>query len=330
MATGQDIAREMRLRYVTDSDPGIARRRYGKGFAYYDPDGNRITDAKTLERIKSLVIPPAYKKVWICLSPNGHLQATGIDDRGRKQYRYHPKWRSTRDENKFGNLRAFGEKLPVIREHIAGDLRKRNLSREKVLATAVSLLESTHIRVGNAEYARDNKSFGLTTLRKKHMTLDEGGLRLEFTGKSGKKWSLDVRDRRIIRTIRACSDLPGHELFQYRDENGERRCISSQDVNAYLKEITGADFTAKDFRTWSGTVMAVEFLLALEPCETQTQRKKNVTQVIKAVADRLKNTPAVCRSSYVHPRVIEHYMASDLPPLSRDVEAYVLDLLKAG
>ncbi len=333
MASGEESAADARLRYVSDTKPGISRRKFGKGFAYFNAKGERITDQKIIARIKSLVIPPAYQKVWICPLPNGHIQATGFDERGRKQYRYHPRWRSTRDEVKFGNLLQFGETLPRIREHIERDLRKRTLCREKVLATVITLLERTHIRIGNAYYAKANKSFGLTTLRKKHVVVENTKLVFQFTGKSGKEWNLTVDDRRIIRTIRECSDLPGYDLFKYQDEHGARHVVSSQDVNLYLKEITESDFTAKDFRTWAGSVLALDFLCRLEAAENAHDRKKNIVQAIKAVSEKLKNTPAVCRSSYVHPVILEHYSQTGsfaAHGTEEDAEALLLAVLRKG
>jgi DNA topoisomerase I len=244
------------LIYVSDEQPGMRRRRVGRGFSYRDPDGRTIREPKILDRIRELAIPPAYTDVWVCMSSRGHLQATGRDDRGRKQYRYHTRWREVRDTTKFERMLDFAAGLPALRERIAADISMRGLSREKVLATVVSLLKNTLIRVGNTDYARQNKSYGLTTLRDRHVDVEGNQLRFEFKGKSGKKWNLKVHDRRIAKIVRACQDLPGQHLFQYLDEKGERQQVTSADVNAYLKEISGRDVTAKDFRTWAGTVLA--------------------------------------------------------------------------
>ena len=243
------------LRYVSDSAPGYRRRRTGTSFSYYDKDGKRITDAAVIRRIKSIGIPPAYEFVWICPSPDGHIQATGVDARGRKQYRYHPKWCELRDQNKYEHIIQFAAALPALRARVASDLKRDGLSREKVLATIVSLLEKTLIRVGNAEYARTNNSYGLTTMRRKHVAIGRGVLRFEFTGKSGKQWKLRVEDRRIAAIVKRCAEIPGHELFKYLDDDGKSRTVGSGDVNDYIKEITRQDFSAKDFRTWAATVL---------------------------------------------------------------------------
>src|SRR3954454_18988689 len=248
------------LRYVSDTGPGIRRKRSGTGYSYIGPDGKRITDQKTLERIRKLAVPPAYTDVWICPSPNGHLQATGRDARGRKQYRYHPKWREVRDETKFGRMVVFSEVLPKIRARVDTDLARPGLPREKVLATVVRLLEATSIRVGNDEYARTNGSYGLTTLRNKHVEISGGSVQFRFRGKSGKVHDVKLQDRRLARVIQQCHDLPGHELFEYVDEDGAVRRIASEDVNEYLKEISGQDFTAKEFRTWTATVLMARAL----------------------------------------------------------------------
>jgi DNA topoisomerase-1 len=255
-------ARLAGLRYVTDDRPGIRRRRQGSGFSYLDPEGRPLRDRQERRRIESLAVPPAWTDVWICPLANGHLQATGRDARGRKQYRYHPDWRAVRDETKFGRMIAFGEALPALRARVASDLARTGLPREKVLAAVVRLLETTLIRVGNEEYARENRSFGLTTLRSRHVAIAGATLRFRFRGKSGKEHSVAISDRRLARVVRACRELPGHELFQYLDESGERQVVDSDDVNAYLRAATGEDFTAKDFRTWGGTVLALSALLA--------------------------------------------------------------------
>jgi DNA topoisomerase-1 len=307
-----EVAEEAGLRYVSDNQPGYTRRKRGKKFIYFDTTGKEIKDEARILRLNRLAIPPAYKDVWICPSPNGHLQATGIDDRGRKQYRYHERWRQQRDENKYEKMIVFGRALPKIRRRLARDLKKRGLPREKVLATVVELLECTFIRVGNEEYAKENNSFGLTTLRNRHVAVRGGTVRFQFKGKSGVEHDIGVDDRRVAKIIRKLEELPGQEVFQYLDETGERHHVTSDDVNAYLHEITGEDFTAKDFRTWAGTVMAAIALQAQEAFENQSQAKKNVKAAITAVAKVLGNTPAVCRKCYVHPAVLETYLDGSL------------------
>jgi DNA topoisomerase-1 len=304
---GLEAARAAGLRYVTDAVPGITRRRAGKGFSYRGPGDEPIKDRDEIERIKALAIPPAWTDVWICPRANGHIQATGRDARGRKQYRYHPRWREVRDENKYGRLIAFGRRLPAIRERVDTDLRSRGLAREKVLAAAVRLLDDTLIRVGNPEYARTNESFGLTTLQDEHVEIEGSELRFSFRGKSGKEHDVEFRDRRLARVVKACQDLPGQDLFQYLGEDGAQHTIASEDVNDYLQEIAGADFTAKDFRTWGGTVLAAEALVELGPAETETDARRRIVTAIKDVAGHLRNTAAVCRSCYVHPGVLESY-----------------------
>jgi DNA topoisomerase-1 len=304
-----ESSRQARLRYVTDAKPGITRKKHGKSFQYFDADGKRIIDAETLKRIKSLVIPPAWTDVWICPLANGHLQATGRDARKRKQSRYHPRWREVRDETKYERMKLFGAALPKIREQVERDLALPGLPREKVLATIVRLLETTFIRIGNEEYARENKSYGLTTLRDKHVEIEGAKVHFKFKGKSGKMHDIDVQDRQLARIVKKCQDVPGYELFQYIDEEGNHRSVDASDVNDYLRAITDEGFTAKDFRTWAGTVLACALLRQIGPCETQTQAKKNVVEAIKAVAERLGNTPSVCRKCYVHPAVIEKYMS---------------------
>jgi DNA topoisomerase-1 len=305
-------ARAAGLRYVSDARPGLRRKRAGKGFAYVDLEGRPIRDAETLGRIKSLAIPPAWTEVWICPHANGHIQATGRDDRGRKQYRYHPRWRSVRDESKYGRMMAFGRALPRIRRHVDRDLARPGLPREKVLATVVRLLETTLIRVGNAEYARDNGSFGLTTMRDRHVDVSTAALRFGFRGKSGIWHTITLQDRRLARVVKRCRDLPGQELFQYLDPGGEARSIDSDDVNTYLHAITGDDYTAKDFRTWAGTVLAAMALREFEAFDSRTQAKKNVVRAIEAVAERLGNTPTVCRKCYVHPEIIDAYLDGEM------------------
>jgi DNA topoisomerase I len=300
------------LRYVSDTSPGIRRKRAGTGFTYLGPDGQRLTDEKTLERIRKLAIPPAYTDVWICPSPNGHIQATGRDARGRKQYRYHPKWREVRDETKFGRMVAFSEVLPKIRTRVEADLARPGLPREKVLATVVRLLECTNIRVGNDEYARTNRSYGLTTLRDKHVEVSGGNLRFGFKGKSGKTHEVELSDRRLARIVQRCRDMPGEELFQFLDDDGNRQTIGSGDVNDYLREISGQEFTAKDFRTWSGTMLAVAALRELGPMDTEREAKSAIVKAVDQVADQLNNTRAVCRKYYIHPTVFETYLAGTM------------------
>jgi DNA topoisomerase I len=300
------------LRYVSDTMPGIRRKRAGKGFAYIAQDGSTIRDEKELARIRSLAIPPAYTDVWICPSPNGHIQATGRDARRRKQYRYHAKWREVRDETKFGRMLAFSEALPRIRERVDRDLSRPALPREKVLATVVRLLESTCIRVGNDEYARANRSFGLTTLQDRHVEISGPNLRFEFRGKSGKMHEVSLTDRRLARIVQRCQALPGEDLFQYVDQDGVRQTIGSGDVNDYIKEISGEEFTAKDFRTWAGTLLAVAALTEAGKWTSQKQAKSNVLRAIDQVAEQLNNTRAVCRKYYVHPAVFDTYLAGTM------------------
>ena len=310
-----ESAREAGLRYVSDDRPGIRRRRAGRGFRYLRPDGTAVQDEPTVKRIASLVIPPAWTAVWISTDPRGHIQATGRDARGRKQYRYHPHWRAVRDETKFSRMIAFGEALPTIRQRVEHDLSRPGLPREKVLATVVRLLEATLIRVGNEEYARENRSYGLTTLRNRHLAIEGSQLRFSFRGKSGKHHEVSVRDRRLAHVMRRLQELPGQELFQYLDEDGQRASIDSDDVNQYLREISGEDFTAKDFRTWAGTVLCAVTLRELEAEAgetemTETSAKRNVVEAIKQVSQQLGNTPAVCRACYVHPAIIESYLTA--------------------
>ncbi len=302
------VAKTAGLRYVNDSMPGIRRKRAGKHFSYIGRDGKPIHDKDEVQRIRALGIPPAWTNVWICPRPNGHIQATGRDARGRKQYRYHQRWREVRDETKYTRMIAFGESLSALRERVTHDLALPGLPHEKVLAAVVWLLDTTAIRVGNEEYARENGSYGLTTLRNHHVDIAGSNIRFHFRGKSGKEHMLTVRNRRLANIIRRCQDLPGHELFQYIDDDGERRTIESSDVNGYLQEATGQNFTAKDFRTWSGTVFATDTLQELGEFETQTEAKKNVAQAIKVAAEHLGNTPTICRKCYVHPEIINAYM----------------------
>jgi DNA topoisomerase-1 len=303
-----DAARAAGLRYVHDGQPGILRKARGKQFRYLDSDGNTVTDEATLARIKSLVIPPAWTDVWICKQPLGHLQATGRDARGRKQYRYHSRWRSHRDDAKYERMLNFGKALPLVRLAVDTALRQPGLPREKVLATIVYLLEATLMRIGNEEYARENKSFGLTTLRDRHVRLDGSKVQFRFRGKSGVHHAVEVQDRRLANIIRQVRDLPGQDLFQYEDDDGTPHAIGSADVNDYLHAITGADYTAKDFRTWAGTVLAAVALKEYEKYDSEAQAKKNVVQAIESVSKKLGNTPTICRKCYVHPAVIESYL----------------------
>ena len=307
-----ESARAARLRYVSDAEPGIARARKGESFIYTGPDGKRIRDDETLGRIKSLVIPPAWTDVWISPWPNAHLQATGRDARGRKQYRYHPRWRALRDETKFGRMILFGEALPAIRRAVEEDLKLPGLSRRKVIAAVVRLLELTLIRVGNEEYARSNHSYGLTTLRDRHVEIEGAHVEFRFKGKSGVRHDVELRDRRLARIIRACQEIPGQELFQYIDDDGSHLAVTSTDINDYLHEIGGEEFTAKDFRTWAGTVHALNALAVCPECESEQERKQRVTDVIADVSSRLGNTPAVCRKCYVHPAVIDAWLEGRL------------------
>src|SRR5438876_8008745 len=303
-----EAAEEAGLEYVSDDRPGYARRAKNGEFEYLDTQGKTIRDEQRLLRIKRVAIPPAWTDVWICPSASGHIQATGRDARRRKQYRYHERWRELRDENKFGRLADFAKALPKIRQRVADDMRLPGLPREKVLATVVRLLERTFIRIGNAEYARENKSFGLTTMQGRHVTVKGARLRFRFRGKSGRQHEVDVTDGRIANIVSKCQDLPGQDLFQYVDHDGKVRDITSQDVNEYLREITGEDFSAKDFRTWAGTVLTAIALNAQEEFETPKQAKLNINTAIKAVAKILGNTPAICRKCYIHPAVLENYL----------------------
>ena len=312
-----ESAKAAGLRYVYDDQPGFARVRRGKSFRYVASDGSPVRDATVLARIKSLVIPPAWNDVWICKNANGHLQCTGRDAKGRKQSRYHPRWRLVRDESKYGRMLLFGEVLPKIRERVEHDLALRGLPREKVLAAIVRLLETTYIRVGNEEYARTNKSYGLTTMRNRHVKVRGSKLQFHFEGKSGVEHTIDLNDVRLARIVKSCSDLPGYELFQYVGEDGIPHTIDAADVNDYLYEITGQHFTAKDFRTWAGTVLACVMLQEFEAFASATEAKRNIVQAIKGVAAELGNTPSVCRKAYVHPAVLECYLSGALAPAQK-------------
>jgi len=308
-----EVAVSGHLRYVTDAAPGIMRLRAGKGFRYRAADGSPVRAPQTLTRIRSLAIPPAWTDVWICALPNGHIQAVGRDARGRKQYRYHPRWREVRDETKYARLAAFARALPRIRRRRHQDVRRAGLPREKVLATVIGLLETTLIRVGNEEYARQNGSYGLTTLRARHVKVTGARMRFEFVGKGGKPHVVDLDDRRLAQVVRQCRELPGHELFQYVDDHGHRQTIDSADVNAYLREIAGQDFTAKDFRTWGGTVLAAAALRGVE-AGGKTRVKKQIARAVATVAQQMRNTPAICRKSYIHPAIFEAFETSALGP----------------
>jgi DNA topoisomerase I len=300
------------LVYVCDDRPGVRRLRSGRGFRYVSPEGQPIRDRDDLARIRKLAIPPAWRNVWICPDPRGHMQATARDARGRKQYRYHPRWREVRDEAKYGRMVEFGRVLPQIRARTEKDLARPGLPREKVLAAVVRLLEATLIRVGNEEYARHNRSFGLTTLRDRHASVEGYRIHFRFRGKSGKEHEIGVQDRRLSNLVKRCQELPGQDLFQYIDDEGRPRSIGSTDVNDYLREIGGEDFTAKDFRTWAGTVLAAWALHDFQAVDSHRRAKKNVVRAIEQVAERLGNTPAVCRKCYVHPTVIDAYLEGSL------------------
>lgn len=303
----EEVARAAGLRYVSDRAPGIRRCRRGKGFYYLGPSGKPVRDEATLGRIGALVIPPAWEEVWICALENGHIQAVGKDQRGRKQYRYHARWRDVRDESKYDRLIDFARALPKIRRRVARDIKRAGLSREKVLATVVELLEQTHIRIGNEKYVEENHSFGLTTMRDRHVSVNGYTIHFEFRGKSGVEHAIDLQDQRLAKIVKACQDLPGQELFQYLDGDGSRHDIGSQDVNAYLHEIVGNDFTAKDFRTWAGTVLAAVTLRKIGPCDTKAQTKRNLVAAISQVAGHLGNTRAVCKKCYIHPAILAAY-----------------------
>lgn len=305
-------ARAAGLRYADVSAPGIERRRAGRGWSYRDPSGATIRDGETLERIKSLVIPPAWSEVWINPHPRGHIQATGLDARGRKQYRYHEKWRATRDETKFAGLIDFAQVLPTVRERVEADLALRGLPRDKTIATVVRLLDESLIRIGNIAYARENKSFGLTTLRNDQAEVNGSSVHFAFRGKSGVFHEVDVRDRRVARVVRRMQDLPGQHLFQYLDDEGEPRTIDSDDVNTYLGGVSGAEITAKDFRTWAGTVLAARSLRREGPFDSDAACKAAIVAAVDAVAERLGNTRAVCRASYIHPAILDGCSAGTL------------------
>jgi DNA topoisomerase-1 len=315
--SSQADAKAVGLRYFGDGQAGLRRLRQGTGFRYVDTDGKPVHDAATLKRIRHLAIPPAWTNVWISPHANGHLQATGRDARDRKQYRYHADFRAAREQTKYEHLLAFGKALGAIRQRTAADMALPGLPRGKVLATIVHLLDTTLIRVGGSEYARNNHSFGLTTLEDRHVAISKSGLRFEFKGKSGRLWQLEIRDRRVARIVRSCQELPGQHLFQYLDEDGQRQSIESADVNAYLREISGSDITAKDFRTFAGTVLAATALSAFPTVQSVTEAKANVRAAVDAVAERLGNTPAICRKCYVHPEIFTAYLEGVLALRSR-------------
>jgi len=308
----QDAAESAGLRYVSDERPGIRRKKVGTGFSYIRPDGSRLVEPDALKRIRALAIPPAWTDVWICPFPSGHIQATGRDAKGREQYRYHPRFREVRESTKYEHVVAFADALSSIRQTVREHMALRGLLREKVLATVVHLLETTLIRVGNDDYARQNNSYGLTTLKNRHVAVEKNEVRFRFTGKSGKQWSLRVRDRRVAKIIRACQELPGQELLQYLDEQGNCRDVTSTDVNKYLNEITGKDITAKDFRTWAGTVLAAMALSELESFDSAAQAKRNLRSAIEKVSAQLGNTPTIYRKCYIHPEVLNCYLDGNL------------------
>jgi DNA topoisomerase-1 len=322
-------AAEAGLVYVSDAGPGITRKAINGRFAYYDSKGELIRDDAVLRRVRALAVPPAYSDVWICPKANGHIQATGRDAKGRKQYRYHPRWTEVRDHNKYEHMVAFARGLPRLRARLRADMRRTGLPREKVLATIVYLLENTLIRVGNEDYAQANKSFGLTTLRNRHVAVDGGALRFRFKGKSGKAWNVTLRDRRVAKVIRACQDLPGQHLFEYLDGDGQVRTVDSSEVNAYLREASGQDVTAKDFRTWHGTVLAALALSEFEGFDSQAHAKKQVKAAIERVASRLGNTPTICRKCYVHPEIFKTYLDGALvSEIKGEIETELRDELE--
>ena len=331
---GADVAADHGLAYVHDHDPGLRREMTPEGAIILDADGEPVRDADTLERIRHLAIPPAWTSVWICPEPDGHIQAVGRDARGRKQYRYHASWRTCRDEAKFDSLLAFGDALPVLRQRVEKDLALRGLPRERVLAAVVRLLELTLIRIGNDQYAKANKSFGLTTLRKRHVTLKSTGAVFEFRGKSGVMHKTSFHDPRLARVLNSCEHLPGQRLFQYVDHDGGRHAIGSHDVNTYIRAAIGDDFSAKTFRTWMGTLLAARALATQPPPENAAQAKKAIVLAVKAVSGMLRNTPAVCRACYIHPRILEAYeqgaLSADLTSEPHQSEAALLKLLAAA
>lgn len=342
----EQSAEEAGLRYVTDSSPGITRHRAGTGFFYRDSKDTKVSDERTLARIKALAIPPAWENVWIAASANAHLQATGRDARGRKQYRYHAKWADVRDKAKYEHMVEFGKALPAIRNRVDADLRKHGLPREKVLAAVLKLLETTLIRVGNDQYAIENKSYGLTTMRDRHADITGSTVTFSFVGKGDIDHDIELKDQRLANIVRKCQELPGQQLFQYLDEDGKRQSIDSSDVNDYLKTISGQDFTAKDFRTWAGTMLAAEALAGFDIDVDEKTAKSNIVAAIERVSKRLGNTPAICRKCYVHPEIIDAYIEgdtistiqqrashqkeADLPPIEHAVMELLVRRLKAA
>lgn len=328
-AEAVEAVRDAGLTYTSDSKPGISRQRKGDSFIYFDAKGNQIEDEKTLERIRKLAIPPAYENVWISTNAKGHLQATGKDARGRKQYRYHSGFRELRDTAKYDKMVAFGKALPRIHERLNQDLAKRNFPREKVLAVVVSLLEKSLIRVGNDQYAKENKHFGLTTLRNRHVKVEGAEVKFNFMGKSGVKHNISLHDRKLANAVKKLQELPGQDLFQFIDSDGNCHEISSGDVNRYLKDISEEDFTAKDFRTWAGTVLALTEFVGRDTPETKTKLKAEINEVVKSVARELGNTPSVCRKCYIHPAIIEGFTDGSLHKLKfRDGEAAEMALVR--
>ncbi|WP_375446516.1 DNA topoisomerase IB [uncultured Fibrella sp.] len=308
------VAKAAKLVYVSDTMPGLTRRTHGDHYEYVDVTGAVVDDEATLERIRKMALPPAYQNVWICPKPNGHLQATGIDAKGRKQYRYHANWNAIRSETKFYRMIAFGEKLPLLRERLHKDLNRPQLDHDNVIAIALSVMEQTLIRVGNAAYEKEYGSYGLTTLKNRHVKASPGEVRFSFKGKKGIYHDITLHDKRLAKLVKACRDIPGKELFQYLDDDGNRHSIDSGMVNTYLHETMGDEFSAKDFRTWAGTTNALRLLVELEPCQTDKDAKKNVNTILDAVAHRLGNTRTVCRKHYVHPQILEAYECQDLNP----------------
>jgi DNA topoisomerase I len=325
-----ETAKAAGLRYVSDRQSGIQRKRVGKHFSYIGLDSKPIRDPQELERIKHIGIPPAWKQVWICPSPKGHIQATGRDAKGRKQYRYHLRWREVRDETKYDRMIAFGEALPAIRERVEHDLSLPGLPYEKVLATLVRLLDTTLIRVGNEEYVRENHSYGLTTMHSRQVEVTGATVHFHFRGKSAREHDIDVQDRQLAKIVKRCQDLPGHELFQYIDEHGIRRTVESGDVNDYLREISGQDFTAKDFRTWGGTVIAMRELEAEAGFDSQTQGKKHIVEAMKATAEQLGNTASICRKCYVHPEILDAYLDHSLQRFLRQYHDHEKQEVREG
>jgi len=328
--TASEAAEQAGLIYLSDDVPGIYRRRAGRGFTYHDAKGRRVTDPTTLSRIRSLVIPPAYRNVWISPHPRSHLQFTGIDEKGRKQYRYHPDWTTARDSEKFDRMALFASALPAIRAQVDRDLRRPSLDRQRVLALAVALLEKTLLRIGNRQYAQENGSYGLTTLKTRHALIAGSEIRLKFKGKSSVQHEVSIRDRRLAHAMRRLQELPGQELFSYQTRDGGRGVITSQDVNDYLKEISGVSLTAKDFRTWAGTLLAFEMLSRCPACDSPSARKREIARVVKSVAATLGNTPAVCRKSYIHFRILEEALERlPLECMKGDPEAALVCFLES-